>query len=121
MRQAMGVAVFSGMIGVTFFGLFLTPVFYVVLMKLGRKKAQKPEAQPQLPGTGAKGIATGAAVLLLLATVVTANAATNPNDVADVNLLTAGQSQLPALPSPNPQLPAKSDKPGSKEPLPCPH
>ncbi len=34
MRQAMGVAVFAGMIGVTFFGLFLTPVFYVVVMKL---------------------------------------------------------------------------------------
>jgi multidrug efflux pump len=31
MRRAMGVAVFSGMIGVTAFGLFLTPVFYVVL------------------------------------------------------------------------------------------
>src|SRR5436309_14400564 len=38
MRQAMGIAVFSGMIGVTLFGLFLTPVFYVVLMKLGWKK-----------------------------------------------------------------------------------
>jgi len=33
MRQAMGVAVFSGMIGVTVFGLFLTPVFYAVLMR----------------------------------------------------------------------------------------
>ena len=31
MRHAMGVAVFSGMIGVTVFGLFLTPVFYVLL------------------------------------------------------------------------------------------
>jgi multidrug efflux pump len=31
MRRAMGVAVFSGMIGVTVFGLFLTPVFYVLL------------------------------------------------------------------------------------------
>src|SRR5258707_933030 len=31
MRRAMGVAVFSGMIGVTIFGLFLTPVFYVLL------------------------------------------------------------------------------------------
>ena len=30
----MGVAVFSGMLGVTFFGLFLTPVFYVVLQGL---------------------------------------------------------------------------------------
>jgi hypothetical protein len=35
MRQAMGVAVFSGMIGVTVFGLFLTPVFYVEIMKRG--------------------------------------------------------------------------------------
>ncbi len=31
MRHAMGVAVFFGMLGVTFFGLFLTPVFYVLL------------------------------------------------------------------------------------------
>jgi multidrug efflux pump len=37
MRQAMGVAVFSGMIGVTFFGIFLTPVFYVMLRKLSGK------------------------------------------------------------------------------------
>ncbi|MET0518218.1 MAG: efflux RND transporter permease subunit [Burkholderiaceae bacterium] len=34
MRAAMGVAVFSGMIGVTAFGLFLTPVFYVLLRAL---------------------------------------------------------------------------------------
>ncbi|MFC0398898.1 efflux RND transporter permease subunit [Paraburkholderia rhizosphaerae] len=34
MRHAMGVAVFFGMLGVTFFGLMLTPVFYVVLRKL---------------------------------------------------------------------------------------
>jgi multidrug efflux pump len=52
MRQAMGVAVFAGMIGVTLFGLFLTPVFYVTLMKLGRKKtpAPIPAAQPPLSG-----------------------------------------------------------------------
>jgi multidrug efflux pump len=31
MRHAMGVAVFAGMLGVTFFGLFLTPVFYVLV------------------------------------------------------------------------------------------
>jgi multidrug efflux pump len=37
MRQAMGVAVFAGMIGVTLFGLFLTPVFYVMLQ--GKRKA----------------------------------------------------------------------------------
>ncbi len=33
-RQATGIAVFSGMIGVTLFGLFLTPVFYVALRTL---------------------------------------------------------------------------------------
>src|SRR5881397_566316 len=42
MRQAMGIAVFSGMIGVTLFGLFLTPVFYVTLMRLGWKKKPVP-------------------------------------------------------------------------------
>jgi hydrophobe/amphiphile efflux-1 (HAE1) family protein len=47
MRHAMGVAVFAGMIGVTFFGLFFTPVFYVVLEKLGVRKAAP--ATPALP------------------------------------------------------------------------
>jgi multidrug efflux pump subunit AcrB len=35
MRQALGVAVFSGMLGVTAFGIFLTPVFYYVIRLLG--------------------------------------------------------------------------------------
>lgn len=34
MRHAMGVAVFAGMIGVTMFGIFFTPVFYVLLRRL---------------------------------------------------------------------------------------
>lgn len=34
MRQSMGIAVFAGMLGVTLFGLFLTPVFYVVMRRL---------------------------------------------------------------------------------------
>jgi multidrug efflux pump len=37
MRHAMGVAVFFGMLGVTFFGLFLTPVFYVLLRGLEKR------------------------------------------------------------------------------------
>ena len=42
MRHAMGVAVFSGMLGVTFFGLLLTPVFYVLIRNyVGRKAARK--------------------------------------------------------------------------------
>jgi multidrug efflux pump len=39
MRQAIGTAVFSGMIGVTLFGLFLTPVFYVLLARRQRAQA----------------------------------------------------------------------------------
>jgi multidrug efflux pump len=41
MRHAMGVAVFSGMLGVTFFGLFLTPMFYVLLRSFA-KRFEKP-------------------------------------------------------------------------------
>jgi hydrophobe/amphiphile efflux-1 (HAE1) family protein len=38
MRQALGTVVFYGMIGVTFFGIFLTPVFYTVIRKLSGDK-----------------------------------------------------------------------------------
>src|SRR5207253_488271 len=38
MRRSLGIAVFSGMIGVTFFGIFLTPVFYFVIMRLAGGK-----------------------------------------------------------------------------------
>jgi len=47
MRQAMGIAVFSGMLGVTIFGLFLTPVFYVTLRKLVTRGKPALEAQPE--------------------------------------------------------------------------
>tara|TARA_B100000676_G_C17943253_1_gene767697 strand:+ start:283 stop:822 length:540 start_codon:yes stop_codon:yes gene_type:complete len=43
MRQALGTAVFSGMVGVTFFGLLFTPVFYVVCRWIGTLR-RKPEA-----------------------------------------------------------------------------
>jgi len=48
MRAALGIAVFSGMLGVTFFGIFLTPVFYFVMRWLvdkdGPAKASPPAA-----------------------------------------------------------------------------
>ena len=44
MRRAMGTAVFSGMIGVTFLGLFFTPVFFVMLA--GKKKPAAPLEHP---------------------------------------------------------------------------
>jgi multidrug efflux pump len=43
MRVALGVGVVAGMLGVTFFGLFFTPVFYSVIMKFSERK--KPEAE----------------------------------------------------------------------------
>jgi len=46
MRQALGVAVFSGMIGVTIFGLAFTPVFYVVCRALGLRLPRSSTAAP---------------------------------------------------------------------------
>ena len=48
MRRAMGVAVFAGMIGVTFFGLLLTPVFFVVISNLVERFFPKrmPDSKP---------------------------------------------------------------------------
>ena len=41
MRRVLGTAVFSGMLGVTLFGLFLTPVFYVVLRRFSKKSISR--------------------------------------------------------------------------------
>ncbi|HXP95093.1 MAG TPA: efflux RND transporter permease subunit, partial [Telmatospirillum sp.] len=45
MRHAMGIAVFFGMLGVTFFGLFLTPVFYVLLRTAEKRISGTKAAQ----------------------------------------------------------------------------
>src|SRR5436190_4620092 len=47
MRQALGTAVFFGMLGVTGFGLFLTPVFYVVIMWFKERRNPSPSAPTQ--------------------------------------------------------------------------
>jgi len=44
MRQALGTAVFFGMLGVTFFGLFLTPIFYVVIMGITERRQARRSA-----------------------------------------------------------------------------
>ncbi len=44
MRHTMGIAVFAGMLGVTFFGLVLTPVFFVVLQSLAQRRARPAPA-----------------------------------------------------------------------------
>jgi multidrug efflux pump len=51
MDQALGTAVFAGMIGVTFFGIFLTPVFFSVIMKIvGRAPRKKQQSSIERPG-----------------------------------------------------------------------
>ena len=52
MRQAIGVAVFAGMLGVTLFGLFLTPVFYVLIRRAAQRigRARSTSAVALVPG-----------------------------------------------------------------------
>ena len=52
LRQALGVAVFFGMIGVTIFGLIFTPVFYVITRRLSTRLPQPPKKQSAMPTTG---------------------------------------------------------------------
>jgi multidrug efflux pump len=48
MRHAMGVAVFAGMLGVTLFGLFLTPVFYVLLRTFAKRFEKHHPVAPEV-------------------------------------------------------------------------
>jgi multidrug efflux pump len=52
MRHAMGVAVFSGMLGVTFFGLLLTPLFYLLVRRLNLRGASRAPKALGLPPAG---------------------------------------------------------------------
>jgi hypothetical protein len=46
MRQAMGIAVLAGMLGVTLFGLLLTPVFYVVIRRASLRRSKRAATLP---------------------------------------------------------------------------
>ncbi len=50
MRQVLGTAMFFGMLGVTVFGLLFTPVFYVVVRRIGRRQVEAPESHPVVLG-----------------------------------------------------------------------
>ncbi len=55
MRHAMGIAVFAGMLGVTLFGLFLTPVFFVTIEFLtGARQAAQTQPKPAISSSGAQ-------------------------------------------------------------------
>jgi multidrug efflux pump len=49
MRRSLGVAVFSGMLGVTMFGVFLTPVFYAVIQWFGAGKPSVVDEPVRVP------------------------------------------------------------------------
>jgi multidrug efflux pump len=55
MRQSLGTAVFSGMIGVALFGIFLTPVFFFVLLWWGSRKRTGATLVPQAAASGGDG------------------------------------------------------------------
>jgi len=59
MRQALGTVVFFGMLGVTFFGIFLTPVFYTAIRWItGNRPLRHPEPIRSIPvpaGVGGNG------------------------------------------------------------------
>jgi multidrug efflux pump subunit AcrB len=52
MRQALGAAVFFGMLGVTIFGLLFTPVFYVMTRAIAARIPHEPSKTPPAPTTG---------------------------------------------------------------------
>jgi hypothetical protein len=52
MRIALGTTVFFGMIGVTFFGLIFTPVFYVVCRSISDRLPKPKSRPPTVPTTG---------------------------------------------------------------------
>ena len=52
MRHVMGVAVFSGMLGVTFFGLLLTPSFYLAIRRFNQARRGSTDATRLIPATG---------------------------------------------------------------------
>jgi len=51
MRHAMGIAVFSGMLGVTLFGLLLTPVFYVIVRRFELRRERRRNAARHIAPT----------------------------------------------------------------------
>ena len=78
MRRSIGTAVFWGMLGVTFFGIFLTPVFYVVIRRVLERK-KKAAAGASLPGAAAAGTTVALLLLGVGSTMFLGGCALGPN------------------------------------------
>jgi hypothetical protein len=62
MRWSLGTAVFFGMIGVTLFGIFLTPVFFYVIRRPFAREA--PDREPAVVAAGGQSQANGVAAMV---------------------------------------------------------
>ena len=78
MRTTIGTAVFWGMIGVTLFGIFLTPVFYVVIRRMLGKRRQAP-GHEAAPWTAPAGTALGLLLLGAVSVALLNGCAVGPN------------------------------------------
>ena len=78
MRQSIGTAVFFGMLGVTFFGIFLTPVFYVVIRRVVERK-RKPGVGAVAPGAASSGATVALVMLGAASTAFWTGCASGPN------------------------------------------
>ena len=76
MRVSIGTAVFFGMLGVTFFGIFLTPVFYVVIRRV--LEGKNPAPRPVIPGAAVSG-ASASLLVLAAAGLFLSGCAAGPN------------------------------------------
>jgi multidrug efflux pump len=70
MRRSLGTAVFSGMLGVTLFGIFLTPVFFYVIQGLGETRLFAPSGVARRIGSPLAGGLSGFAAGFLLARII---------------------------------------------------
>jgi len=70
MRRAMGIAVFSGMLGVTVFGIFLTPVFYVLLRARRERRLAAETTTTTTSAPAASSVVLGADGSAVLRTAV---------------------------------------------------
>jgi multidrug efflux pump len=88
MRRSLGVAVFYGMLGVTIFGIFLTPVFFYVIQGVGETKLFASATMHRVGSTLA-GAAIGALVGFLLASIGIGQLPLMPALLSGAGVLTA--------------------------------
>jgi multidrug efflux pump len=93
MRFTLGVAVLSGILGVTFFGIFFTPVFYYVIRRLTAKRVATPTPAAEPAGAGLSAAPSAAALAAINALERGDDGA--PRKLGDVEELDKSRDRLP--------------------------